>query len=414
MQPPLTAIGALLLGSFLTSLGYGILLPVMPEIVAGLHTAATQETIALHTGFVTAIYAAAAFLSAPLWGRLSDRVTNSQLVAAALAVTGIATIIGTFAPSLSWLYFWRFAAGAGAGAVGPATQAWFSRWARDDKAWTSKRVVWSAIAQNSGFLLGPFAAGLAASRAYGGSAGQVPLFVTGGLLLLSAAIATVFVGQAPPKGGPGSILPVTRLANQISPMLCGLLVTATAVGAFEVALTLKIGPNRMQPLEIGFLLAECTILMSAAQILLVIPRVRDLPANAMIPAALIALAAGLFGAATWTGIAAHAVSTGLFALGGGLLPPLLSREIASADGGASGSANGLQSAATQAGQMLGGILAGVIAAVLQTAWIFGIAAVPVVGLAIVNIWSGRTEKSRAVLAENDATSPYRKPEKESF
>lgn len=373
MQPPHIAICALLLGSFLTSMGYGVLFPVMPGIVAGLHTAASPQTIALHTGFVTAIYAGAAFLAAPLWGRLSDRVTNSTLIAVALAVTGIATMLGTSASSLGWLYFWRFAAGAGAGAVGPATQAWFSRWAKNDKAWTSKRVVWSAIAQNSGFLLGPFAGGLTASLAYNGGADQVPLFVTGGLLLLSAAITMACVGKAPATEGSAQTLPVRRLAYQISPMLTGLLITATAVGAFEVALTLKIGSGRMQPLEAGLLLAECTLFMSAAQILLVVPRVRDLPAKAMIPAALIALAAGLFGAAIGTGTAAHVVSTAMFALGGGLLPPLLSRQIAAADGGASGSASGLQSAASQAGQTLGGILAGVVAAVLQTAWIFGIA-----------------------------------------
>jgi predicted MFS family arabinose efflux permease len=132
----------------------------------------------------------------------------------------------------------------------------------------------------------------------------------------------------------------------------------------------------------------------------------------MIPAALIALAAGLFGAAAGTGTAAHVVSTAMFALGGGLLPPLLSREIASADGGASGSASGLQSAATQAGQTLGAILAGVVAAVLQTAWIFGIAAAPVVGLAAITIWNGRATKLRAALPEPDMGSTYRNSEKE--
>ena len=249
MQPPSIAIGALLVGSFLTSVGYGILLPVMPGIVAGLHAAASPQTIALHTGFVTAIYAGAAFLAAPLWGRLSDRVTNSTLIAAALAVTGIATILGTSASSLAWLYFWRFAAGAGAGAVGPATQAWFSLWAKDDKVWTSKRVVWAAIAQNSGFLLGPFAGGLAASLAYNGGASQVPLFVTGGLLLLSAAITLACVGRAPAADGTVQTLPVSLLAYQLSPVLSGTLVTATAVGRFYVVLTLALGSGRMHQLD---------------------------------------------------------------------------------------------------------------------------------------------------------------------
>lgn len=412
MQPPLIAIVALLISTFLTSMGYGILLPVTPGIVAGLHTAASPQSTALHTGLVTAVYAGAAFLAAPLWGRFSDRMTSSTLIAVALAVTGIATMLGTTASSLAWLYFWRFAAGAGAGAVLPATQAWFSRWAKGDKVWTSKRVVWSAIAQNSGFLIGPFVGGFAASLAYGSGAGQVPFFVTGVLLLLSAATVIACVGGAPPAASSALTVPVRRLAYQISPMLTGLLITATAVAAFEVALTLKISSGRMQPLEAGLLLAECTLFMSAAQITLVIPRVRDLPAKTMVPTALIALAAGLIGAAAGTGTASHVVSTALFALGGGLLPPLLSRQIADADGGASGSASGLQSAATQAGQTLGSILAGTIAAVLATAWIFSIAALPVVGLAAITIWNRHATKLRPELPEPGMGSTYRNSEKE--
>ena len=55
MQPPHIEIGALLLGGSLTSMGYGVLLPVMPGIVDGLHTAASPQTSAPHTDWAIVI-----------------------------------------------------------------------------------------------------------------------------------------------------------------------------------------------------------------------------------------------------------------------------------------------------------------------------------------------------------------------
>jgi MFS transporter, DHA1 family, multidrug resistance protein len=64
---------ALLLSVFTVSIGYGVLLPVLPVLVQKLTSATDATAAARHTGLLTGLYALSLFLFAPIWGRLSDR-----------------------------------------------------------------------------------------------------------------------------------------------------------------------------------------------------------------------------------------------------------------------------------------------------------------------------------------------------
>jgi MFS family permease len=67
------ALLALLLAMFAISVGYGIVLPILPFLVGRL--AGTNDPViqSWHTGLVTGTYILAIFLFAPVWGKLSDR-----------------------------------------------------------------------------------------------------------------------------------------------------------------------------------------------------------------------------------------------------------------------------------------------------------------------------------------------------
>ncbi|MBI3673300.1 MAG: hypothetical protein HY245_07760 [Rhizobiales bacterium] len=272
------------------SLGYGVLLPVLPGIVAQLDTGASRSDAIWHTGLVTAAYTGTALVIALFWGRLSDRLFNSTMIVLPLLLTGAATIAGIFATSLWSLYV------------------------------------------------------------------------------------------------------VIRLLRQIAPMLVTLAVTALAIGAFEVALVFMPNGQPMSPFEIGVLFAQCTLIMSAAQSVFFLPRFRDGHLRSFVVPALAMLAAGLTASVFAGGIVGHVVSTSLVAIGGGLLPPVLIREISAIDGGASGSANGFQSAASLAGQTAGAILAGSIAAMIGPRWTFVAAAIAVLTTGVVLV---RTKKGTA-------------------
>ena len=73
---------------FLVYLGFGIIIPVLPEVIL------QQNYNEVHVGGLLTVYALASFFTAPLWGMLSDRIGRKSLI-----------LIGLIGFSLS---FWLF------------------------------------------------------------------------------------------------------------------------------------------------------------------------------------------------------------------------------------------------------------------------------------------------------------------
>lgn len=395
MHPPRLAFALLLLATFAVALGYGVLLPVLPTLVVRLMPGASQTEIVWHTGLATAAYAGASLLVAPIAGRLSDRSPTSLLIVLSLLLSGAATVAAGYASNLTNLYMWRLAAGAGAGVFAPATQAWLGRWAPDDGMWRTRRVVWAGLASTAGLFVGPFAGGLlaAAGAKYGGApelAQQMPLLTVGYALLGAAAVIAAVVKKAPADEQRDA--GASGLIGRISHLLIPVAATALAVSSFEVTLAFMGKDQRMSPFEIGLLFAQCTLVMFVAQTILVTTRLRDRPLIPLILPATAILAAGLLAMIFASGFVWHTVSTGMIAIGGGLLPPVLAREISVLDGGSTGSANGIQSAAGQAGQTLGAILASAVTVVAAPRWTFAAAAFLVIVAAFLQTRGARRLK----------------------
>ena len=74
--------------------------------------------IGIISGFIVAAFTFAQLLSAPMWGRFSDRVGRRPTLLIALGASGIAYLIFGFAHSLLVLFLSRLVQGAGGGTVG--------------------------------------------------------------------------------------------------------------------------------------------------------------------------------------------------------------------------------------------------------------------------------------------------------
>ena len=86
--PPGT-MAALMLAVFTVSMGFGIVLPLLPFLIERLLGAGGDAVqISRSTGLLTAIYTLALFLFAPLWGRISDLFGRRLILLAGLAGFG--------------------------------------------------------------------------------------------------------------------------------------------------------------------------------------------------------------------------------------------------------------------------------------------------------------------------------------
>src|SRR5258708_35001206 len=103
--------------------GLLMIIPPLPFYVktlggSGFDVLGQHIGIGLIIGFIVAAFTLAQLLSAPMWGRFSDRVGRRPTLLIALGAAGIAYLIFGFAHSLLVLFLSRLVQGAGGGTVG--------------------------------------------------------------------------------------------------------------------------------------------------------------------------------------------------------------------------------------------------------------------------------------------------------
>jgi MFS family permease len=151
----------LLVTAFVDMLGGAIVFPLLPflaERVIGHGPLWTMldsvglggKGIAL--ALLLTMFAVAQLLSAPYWGRVSDRIGRRPALMIGLGASAIAYIVFAFAQSLELLLLCRLIQGAGGGTVG-VVQAYVADATKpEDRA---KSLGWVSAATNAGVAMGP-------------------------------------------------------------------------------------------------------------------------------------------------------------------------------------------------------------------------------------------------------------------
>ena len=142
-----------LLITFLDAVGMGLIMPVLPTL---LEEFAAQNTIAMHYGFILALYALMQVIFAPILGQLSDKYGRKPILVISLIGAVCDYTLLSFSSALWMLYLGRMIAGisASTGAVAASMIA--------DNTNATERTQWF------GRLGAAFGAGLIAGPAIGG------------------------------------------------------------------------------------------------------------------------------------------------------------------------------------------------------------------------------------------------------
>ena len=137
--------------------GLLMIIPLLPFYVKALGENGVQVFgFRLGIGIITAVivsaFTVAQLLSAPMWGRFSDRVGRRPTLIIALAASAVAYLIFGFAHSLFLLFLSRIVQGAGGGTVG-VIQAYVADTTKpEDRA---RALGWLSATTNLGVALGP-------------------------------------------------------------------------------------------------------------------------------------------------------------------------------------------------------------------------------------------------------------------
>jgi len=383
------ALCALLLAMFAITVGYGIVLPILPFLIERLAGTSDTVTLSWHTGLLTGTYILAIFLFAPMWGKVSDRRGRRPVLL--LGLTGFAATVALFAPveSLPLVYLGRFLDGVFAAAIAPTAYALVGDHA-PSKEWRAHRFALINIAGTAGFFAGPLLGGIvlrAFRELFAGSAEQefsVPFLATSGLALLAALMIWGLVprtGQrqehqllaAEKQGDRAVMLRLWAIA----------FVTAVAIGAFEVGLSLR-GKQilGLDASRIGMMFAECSLVMFIVQALVFSPLVRPVWTRWLLTPGLAVLAIGLVAVPFTSTSVTMSVAVALVAASAGILSPIVTYWVSLVSGHTQGADLGRVTAAASLGQALGSAAGGLLfnIPVLPGAAFFVTAAVVLGGL----------------------------------
>ena len=140
---------------FTVSLGYGVVLPLLPYLIERLVGATVVPAqVSRHTGLLTGVYTLALFLFAPVWGWASDRLGRRNVLLVGLFGFATSMAVFAFVESLTAVYAERFLSGLFAAAVTPVVAAAVGDFAAADQT-RARRLAFVSMAGIAGFLLGP-------------------------------------------------------------------------------------------------------------------------------------------------------------------------------------------------------------------------------------------------------------------
>jgi MFS family permease len=143
--------------AFVDMVGVLIVIPLLPFYVTslagnGLVVAGYDVGVGQLTALLVSAFTVAQLVSAPMWGRFSDRHGRRPALIIALAASAVAYVIFGFSTSLFVLFLSRVVQGAGGGTTG-VIQAYVADATRpEDRA---KSLGWLSAATNAGVALGP-------------------------------------------------------------------------------------------------------------------------------------------------------------------------------------------------------------------------------------------------------------------
>jgi len=149
----------LLVCLFVVMMGYGVLLPVLPFFLERIMDPSTPpNNIAFHFGILTAIFPLTLVFTAPLWGKVADRIGPKWPILLGLGGFAIMQVMIAFSTSLAMLYVARIVGSLMSSFLVPVINAFIYN--ITDEAHRTKAMAWAGTAVSVGVVTGPGISGL--------------------------------------------------------------------------------------------------------------------------------------------------------------------------------------------------------------------------------------------------------------
>lgn len=334
---------------FFVYLGFGIIIPILPEVVL------EQGYSEVHVGGLLTIYALASFFTAPLWGSLSDRTGRKKLILIGLLGFSMSFLIfALFIEQLPMLYVSRIVGGIFSGALYTAVTGFVADMTTEEER--NKYMGLLGMSIGLGFIFGPAIGGV-----LGGLTLQLPFIVSALLILALMVYAGLILKEPASRGEARKRAIVPKGANKLWQyrirylFLFSFMVTFLLAGLEATFQLFQIDKISITPLQLGYLFMASGLVDAAIQGG-VVRRVKNGQETKWIMAAQVVTAIGLIlllftGSLLWAGFALSVFTAGN-ALARTVLVSLTTKE----SGGRYGTAAGMTYSMDNMGRIIGPLL----------------------------------------------------------
>ena len=314
------ALAFIFVSMILDIVAFGIVIPVLPQLIKGFLGGDTARAAQWYGIFGTT-WAAMQFLCSPFLGALSDRFGRRPVLLISIFGLGCDYLLMALAPSLTWLFIGRVISGMTAAGFGTAT-AYIADVTPAERRAAAFGLV--GAAWGFGFIIGPALGGI-----LGASDPRLPFFVAGGIALLNAAYGLFILPESLPaerrapfrlaRANPLGSLRLLRSHHELLGLASASLLYATGHTVFSSTFVLWAGYQlHWDARAVGYALAMVGVLNVVVQGGIVRPLVKRLGERRAIAIGATAGALGffLYGIATsetlfWVGALVYAPA-GLF------------------------------------------------------------------------------------------------------
>jgi len=334
---------------FLVYLGFGIIIPVLPEVIL------EQNYNEIHVGGLLTIYSLASFFTAPLWGMLSDRIGRKTLILVGLVGFSLSFwLFSLFFDSLFMLYLSRVVGGLFSGALYAAVTGFAADLSTEENR--NKYMGFLGMSIGLGFIFGP---------AIGGVLGHIDLalpFTASAILLLVIFVYALIILKEPERTGEANkraLLPkgaASLWSYRIKYLfLFSFMVTFLLAGLEATFQLFQIERIEITPLQIGYLFMFSGFVDAAIQGG-VVRRIKNGTETKWLLYAQIVTALGLFMTVFTQSIFWAGLSLCVFTAGNALARTTIVSLTTKESGGRYGTAAGMSYSMDNLGRIIGPLL----------------------------------------------------------